>query len=438
MVEITAVDPGSVAEKAGITAGEKLISINGNEIIDVLDYRFYITEKTVVMKLLRDGAEREVKLKKPQYDDVGLEFSSFLMDEKRSCRNKCIFCFIDQNPHGMRESIYFKDDDTRLSFLMGNYVTLTNTSFEELDRIIKMHISPVNVSVHTTNPELRVKMLGNRFAGDIMEKLKYLANGGISLNCQIVLCKGVNDGDELVATVKELAALCPAVESIAVVPAGLTRHRKGLFPLISFTPEETAGVIRDIEKLQQEFLNRFDTRLVFAADEMYIRAGLELPSAEDYEGFPQLDNGIGLIRSMEDDVSALLEDLSAETEGRRIRVTLATGKAAEEFMRSTCARICSVLTRIDCTVVGVENEFFGPEVTVAGLLTGSDYYEALKNMDLGDALLIPAVSLRHERDKFLDDVTVESLSEKLGINIIPVEEGADIVYRFLGLLKDNQ
>ncbi|MEA4831435.1 hypothetical protein SDC9_92168 [bioreactor metagenome] len=442
MVKITGVDKPSSAQKAGISVGDELVSINGYEINDILDYRFRITERKLKIIYIRregdGGSSQELcaEIRKPEYDDIGLSFETFLMDEKRSCHNKCIFCFIDQNPMGMRDTVYFKDDDTRLSFLMGNYVTLTNADMKELSRIIEMHISPVNVSVHTTDPELRKMMLSNRFAGDILEKLKFLAAGGIALNCQIVLCCGINDDEHLKKTLYDLETLCPSLNSIAVVPAGLTKHRQKLFELKDFDRDSARRQIELIDGAAKEFKLRHETRLVYAADELYIKAGLALPDEDYYEGYPQLENGVGLIMSASCEIGAALESASVNIPYKTMRrVKLVTGKAAFDFMRSTAVLLEKEFHGLKIDIICAENRFFGEKVTVAGLLTGGDIlYALLQSGTEGyDAVFFPAVALRSERDKFLDEMTPGEISEKLGVPLIAVENGADIVDKCAGL-----
>lgn len=429
MIEIKGVTPGSPADKKGIRAGERLVAVNGHNIRDVLDYRFYVCEKTVTVTL----DTREVKIKKGEYDDLGLEFETYLMDKQESCRNKCIFCFIDQNPHGMRESIYFKDDDTRLAFLFGNYVTLTNVPDEELERLVKMHISPVNVSVQATNPRLRQMMLNNRFAGRVLEQMRILADGGIDLNAQIVLCKGVNDGKELERSLRDLESLVPALKSVSVVPVGLTRHRKGLYPLEPFTAEECGAVIDQIDVIAKEFEEKHGTRLVFASDEFYLKAKRPLPDVDFYEGFPQLENGVGMITSLIDEVDAELDWVAedADTEVTR-RLSIATGMAAYETICRQVEKITKIWYNIDCRVYAVRNDFYGENVTVSGLLTGGDIIAQLKDKDLGDTLLIPRNALRHEGDAFLDGVTVEEMEKALGVKVVATCDGAELVREIIG------
>ena len=437
MVTVQNVEKGSYAAKAGILPKDVLLSVNGNEIIDVLDYRYYTTEKKLVLSFLRGGEPFETKItKKDMYDEVGLEFETYLMDKQHSCKNKCIFCFIDQNPPGMRESIYFKDDDDRMSFFFGNYVTLTNLSDREVDRIIKMRISPVNISVHTTNPELRVKMMKNKHAGECLRYLKRFYDGGISMNCQIVLCKNINDGEELDRSLRELSAYAPLVESIAVVPTGLTAHREKLFPLEPFSPEDCEKVIAQINRIGEENLKKHGARLCYASDEWYITAGKPLPNEDYYEEYPQIENGDCMIRSMDteiDDGIAALEDEGFTLDAPR-RVSVVTGEAAFEFIKNAVEKITKKWYNLECFVYVAKNLFFGGGVTVAGLLTGSDLVTALEEKELGDILYVPAVAVRHEGHIFLDDMTTEELSEKLGVPVEPLDsDGSAFVRTLLGL-----
>ena len=316
MVKITDVLMGSRSYKAGISAGDILMSINGNEIRDVLDYRFYLTEKNVTLVLLRNGEEYSVTMKKGEYDDIGLDFETPLMDKKHSCTNKCIFCFIDQNPEGLRESLYFKDDDSRLSFIHGNYVTLTNMTQTDVDRIIKMRMSPINISVHTTNPELRVKMMKNKHSGEVLKYLNDFAAAGLSMCGQIVLCRGVNDGEELRRSLTDLAALYPAMSSVAIVPAGLTKFRDKLYPLTDFTPDEAGEVIDMINSFGDAHKEKHGTRLFYAADEFYLKSGREIPDADYYEDYPQIENGVGMLRSCMDEFKMALSDAEEFLENR--------------------------------------------------------------------------------------------------------------------------
>lgn len=427
MVVIRSVEEGSVAAKAGVRAGDVLVKIDSHPIRDVLDYRFYLTEARLTLTLLREGRELTVSLRKGRYDDPGLEFDTYLMDEKQRCRNGCIFCFIDQNPKGMRSTVYFKDDDTRLSFLMGNYVTLTNVDGEELERICKMKLSPVNVSVHTTDPALRCEMLKNRFAGDVMAKLRFLAEGGVKLNCQLVLCRGINDGAALERTLEDLLTLYPAVESVAAVPAGLTGHREGLYPLTPYDKESAEAVLRLTDAFGEKTKKALGTRFVFCSDEFYLLSGRELPQGEFYEGYPQLDNGVGSLALMEEELSFALEDVE-QGSGTSEDVTLITGEAAYRFMKRAVERIRDASGATGCwRVLCAKNLFFGGSVTVAGLLTGSDILAAAKEQALGQRVLLPAQMLRSGGDLFLDDMTPRELEERLGVKVEFTSDAAELV-----------
>ena len=418
-VKILAVEPGGPASHAGVRPGETLLSINGNEICDILDYRFYETDRHLSIVLRDDaGAERTVQIRKGQYESIGLEFETYLMDQQHSCTNRCIFCFIDQLPKGLRKSLYFKDDDSRLSFLFGNYVTLTNLKEREVDRIIKMHISPINISVHTTNPELRVKMMGNRFAGKSLDILYRFAKAGIKLNCQIVLCRDINDGEELDRTLKDLTSLWPSVQSVAVVPLGLTKYRQGLYPLTGYDSETARAVMRQLERWGDRCEQKYGQRICYAADEFYLKAQLPIPPAPFYGDFDQLENGVGLMASLKQEFLDALEDFVPPASSRK--VTLATGVAAHPFLDTLLDELRQRCHNLTCNVVPIVNDFFGDTITVAGLVTGGDLLKQLRGRELGDALLLPDVMLRREGDIFLDDVSLEELSEALQIQIITV------------------
>ena len=435
MVKITDVAPRSRAEKAGIQGGDVLVSINGRDINDVLDYRFYLAEKKVALTIKRNGETFETIIIKREYDDIGLDFETPLMDKKHSCENKCVFCFIDQLPKGMRDTLYFKDDDSRLSFLHGNYVTLTNMRDRDIDRIIEMHISPVNVSVHTTNPELRCKMMKNKRAGEVLSYLKKLADAGIALCCQIVLCKGINDGEELDRTLHDLMELRPALQSVAIVPSGLTKFREGLYPLEAFTKEDARAVIKQLNTYGEWCLSKFGTRLFFPADEFYITAELPLPSDEFYEDYSQIENGVGMLTDMKTCIDIELEDTSkySDFSGERC-VSIATGYAAYEHILSISKKLEKAFSGLEIRVYKIKNEFFGDSITVAGLLTAKDIASQLKGKELGEALLVPATALRADGEVFLDDITPSELSEMLSVEVIPTQSDAcDFIYNALGL-----
>ena len=425
MVKIVSVEERSYAKKVGIRPLDNLISINGNEICDVLDYRFYLADKVVKLLLDRDGKEYSVKIKKGEYDDIGLEFETPLMDKKQSCRNGCIFCFIDQNPEGMREPIYFKDDDSRLSFIHGNYITLTNMYDKDIDRIIKMRISPVNVSVHTTNPELRVKMMKNKRSGEVLSYLDRFKEAGLSMCGQIVLCKGVNDGEELLRSLRDLSRYFPEMGSVSVVPAGLTKHRDGLYPLTDFTSEEAAAVIDMIDTVANEQLEKYGSRQFFAADEFYLKSGRPLPPAEYYEDYPQIENGVGMLRSFSDEFGMAVEDVEdmiSAFSGDRT-VTVVTGVAAYDMLSSAADKLMALCPGLKVNVVKIINKFFGESITVAGLLTGKDICDQLEGVELGDELLVPSAALRADDEDFLCGMTLKELSHRLGVKATPV--GAD-------------
>ncbi len=436
MVKIVSVCPRSRADRVGIVAGDLLLSINGREINDVLDYRFYLAEKQITVEVQRGGEKLCFEIKKSEYDDIGLEFETPLMDKKMSCENKCVFCFIDQLPKGLRESLYFKDDDSRLSFLHGNYVTLTNMRDRDIDRIIEMRISPVNVSVHTTNPELRVKMMKNKRAGEVLSYLRRLADAGIKLCCQIVLCKGLNDGKELDRTMRELEALYPSLISTSVVPAGLTKYRDGLYELDSFTPEECEAVLSQVNAFGDECKKKHGTRLFYPADELYIKGGLALPDEEFYEEYSQIENGVGMLASLEGEFKCELDYLDEylpDYKGHR-EVSVATGYAAAPHIQKLAALLETKVGGLKINVYPIKNNFFGEEITVAGLLTGTDMQEQLKGKELGEALLIPSVTLRAEGDLFLDGKTPKWLSESLGVEVLPSDsDAADLIRKILGI-----
>lgn len=425
-VKIFDVTTGSHADKAGIKKGETLLSINSNEIVDVLDYRFYQVNRKLTLEVEdEDKNVRTIEMTKGEYEEIGLEFETYLMDKQHSCRNKCIFCFIDQLPKGMRESLYFKDDDSRLSFLFGNYITLTNITEHEIDRIIKMHISPINVSVHTTNPELRCKMMNNRFAGDTLKYLKRFADAGITLNCQIVSCPGINDGDELVRTLTDLENL--GVNMTAIVPVGLTRYRENLYPLVPYNKETAGQTIDIIEKMGDECVKKHGRRIFFPGDEFYLLAEREIPSPEFYEDFSALEDGIGMIAYLTDDVGWKLEELDTD-ESLCHKVTIACGEGVFPYMKRIMSMINEKFPNITINTRAIKNNFFGGGVNVSGLVTGGDLIDQLRGDDLGDKLIIPSSMLRFENDLFLDDVSTDDVERELGVTLVPVNNnGNDLV-----------
>lgn len=431
MVVITGVLPHSRAEKAGIMPGDYLLEINSHEINDVLDYRFRLADTTVILKLHRGPDIIEKKIKKEEYDDIGLEFGTPLMDKKHRCENGCIFCFIDQNPEGMRETIYFKDDDSRLAFLHGNYITLTNLHEADIDRIIEMHISPVNISVHTTNPELRVMMMKNKRSGEVLSYIDKLADAGIKLHGQVVLCRGINDGAELDRTMRDLSKYYPAMESVSIVPAGLTKYRKKLYPLKPFSAEECAAVIKQVES----FNKNLPERMFFASDEFFVLSGTPLPKDDYYGDYTQLDNGVGMLTSFTTEFQSMLSTLDEDECAIEREVSLATGEAAYGMMHSLIDELEAQCPKLKCHLYKIKNNFFGGQVTVTGLLTGADLAEQLSGKPLGDTLYLARTTLRAEGDLFLCGMSPAQLSEKLGgVNIEFIEnDGAALVENLLRL-----
>lgn len=425
------VEPESLAFEAGICEGDRLLKINGHEVHDILEYRYLISEYEVTVEVEKKDGSVEIIMIESDYEDLGIEFREGLIDEAQSCTNKCIFCFIDQLPKGMRETVYFKDDDTRLSFLQGNYVTLTNMSDEEIDRLIGMHVSPINVSVHTTNPTLRCKMLNNRFAGRCFEIMQKFRDNNIYMNCQIVLCPGINDKDELERSLYDMASLFPNVNSISVVPVGLTRYREELYPLTPFDKQSSYETICQVEKLQKEFYEKYGTRLVYLSDEFYVNAGMEVPKPDVYEGFPQIENGVGLMASMKEEFDEAINLVPKRKYSRR--VMMATGEIAYDFIAGLAKRVSEAAKGVSIDVYAIKNNFFGGGVTVSGLVTGGDIISQLKDKPKADILTIPQSMLRDEDDIFLDDTTVEDVERELGMKIVPVmNDGYDFVEKIIG------
>ncbi len=419
----------SPAHRKGIRAGDTLLSINGSEVIDVLDYRFLENDTELLLEICRKNKIFKKQITKKENEELGLGFDTYLMDKQRTCKNKCIFCFIDQMPKGMRESLYFKDDDSRLSFLFGNYITLTNITDHEVERIIRMHISPINISVHTTNPELRVRMMKNKNAGEVLKLLERFNSAGISINCQLVLVPEYNDGAELERSLGDLIKL-ENVRSIAAVPVGLTGHREGLPELSPFNKQSAAAVLDIIDKYAEKTRQLYGENRAFGSDEFYILSGRPFPDASHYGEFLQLENGVGmsslLISEVEDELQY------ASIEHTPPASTIVTGEAAESLINSLTQKISEKFS-IKCKVKAIKNDFFGGHITVAGLITGRDIIKNLKGEELGERILIPANMLRHENDKFLDDVTVEELERELGAKVIIVNSGgADFVAAVLG------
>lgn len=434
MVKIIDVMKDSISDLCGIKPSDLLISINGHEINDVLDYRFYLYEENISITIERNKSLYIFDIEKEMYEDIGLEFETPLMDNKHRCENKCIFCFIDQLPKGLRETLYFKDDDSRLSFLHGNYITLTNLDKRDIERIIEMHISPVNISVHTTNPELRCQMMHNKRAGETLSYLKMLTDNGIQINAQIVLCRDINDGKELEKSLNDLSNLFPKLGSVAIVPSGLTKHREGLYPLKPFDKESSNNVIEMVERINDKYALSFGKNLFFCSDEFYLMAERELPKEEYYEEYSQLENGVGMLRSFETELNCFLNLLTEEECKISRNVSIATGYSAYEFICRMVKKVQSVCKNLNCTVYKIDNNFFGTTVTVAGLITGVDLIDQLKEKSLSNELLISRSMLRDEGDLFLCQTSLEEVERELGVKITPVEQdGASFVECLLGI-----
>lgn len=424
---IRSVEDGSIAWELGVEPGDCLISINDKEIEDVFDYHYLVNDEELVILIEKpDGEEWELEIEKDYEEDLGIEFEQGLMDEYRSCRNKCMFCFIDQMPKGMRETLYFKDDDSRLSFLQGNYITLTNMSDHDIDRIAQYHLEPINISFHTTNPELRCKMLHNRFAGDALKKVQTLYEGGITMNGQIVLCKGINDGEELERSIRDMTAYLPHLQSVSVVPVGLTKFRDGLYPLEPFTKEEAKEVLAIIHRWQKKIYEEYGTHFIHAGDEWYILAGEEMPEEERYDGYLQLENGVGTTRLLQNEFQEAFEKLSGDD--RETEISLATGKLAYPYLKRMIETLQTKYPNVIVHLYEIRNDFFGELITVAGLITGQDLKAQLSGRPLGSRLLLPCCMLRNGEEVFLDDVTLDQLKEALQVQIdIVKSSGQDLI-----------
>ena len=420
---IIKVEPDSIAQEMGIEVGDILLDINGHSVKDVFDYRYLIQDEYIVIGIRKqDGEEWELEIEKDEYEDIGIVFETGLMDKAKSCSNKCIFCFIDQLPKGMRDTLYFKDDDSRLSFLQGNYVTLTNMKDEDLDRIIFYHLSPINVSVHTTDMELRKYMLKNPNAARLFEQLKKLYEAHIEMNFQIVLCACINDGKYLDKSIEDLSRFIPFGKSMSIVPFGKSAHRQGLYPIELFTPEQCRTVIEQVTKWQNKLLKEKGTRFCFLSDEFYLTAGLPLPEYDDYEGFPQLENGVGMLTLMQDEFDSAIEELAPDNKKRRLSV--ATGRIAYDFISGLCNKLSEKLTDTVINVYPIRNDFFGETITVSGLLTGRDIINQLKDKDIGDYLLIPENAFRAETTVMLDDIDITDIEKALNVKVvISADEG---------------
>ncbi|MDD7521589.1 MAG: DUF512 domain-containing protein [Lachnospiraceae bacterium] len=436
--KISMVYPDSIAMELGIEVGDYLLEVNGHKIGDVFDYRYYMKDEYVLVLIRKsNGEEWELEIEKDYDDDLGVEFENSLMSDYKSCSNKCIFCFIDQMPPGMRETLYFKDDDSRLSFLQGNYITLTNMKMEDVERITKMNLAPINISVQTTNPELRCKMLHNRFAGDKLKFLQILYENHVEMNGQIVLCKGVNDGEELKRSIDDLSKLLPFMRSVSVVPAGITKYREGLYPLELFSAEESRNVIDLIESRQKEFFDEYGLHFIHASDEWYINADLPFPDSERYDGYIQLENGVGMMRLLIDEVMEAIDYYSSKDDfnnDSKINVTIATGKLPYTTINMLSKKVMEVFDNVNIKVLDIRNVFFGETITVTGLIIGKDLVDQVcayrdAGNELGDRILISSSMLRTGEEVFLDDLTLSEVIEAIGLPVVPVESGGDAFVR---------
>lgn len=431
-VVIKSVEKNSPAYKKKIKSGDILLKIAGREITDFLDYQFYTKDTSFSVVVKSEGKTKLIKIEKEQEEDLGLQFETYLMDKERHCKNKCIFCFIDQMPKGMRESLYFKDDDSRLSFLFGNYITLTNLSDRDIEKIIEMHISPVNVSVHTMNKQLRVQMMKNKNAGESLDILKRLSDSGIELNTQLVLCPGINDGDELRYSLHKLSELFPSLQSIACVPVGVTKYRDGLFEMPQYDKKGAAEVIGIIDEYGAKFKEKWGRRTVYAADEFYLKAEIEMPQGEYYETYPQIENGVGMWTSLKEEFLEELSAFSGKTD-IKTRTSVATGSAAYPLLKELSGEFCKKFPKSRINIFEIKNDFFGHSITVAGLVTGKDLINQLKDKDIGQVLAIPDVMLRHEGDLFLDGISVEDVETALSVKVLALTaDGKELFDLFSG------
>ena len=429
--------PGGIGEELGIEPGDKLLAINGNEIQDVFDYYYYEESEQLLLLIEKpDGEEWELEIEKDEDESLGIEFDQSLMDEYRSCRNKCMFCFIDQMPKGMRETLYFKDDDSRLSFLQGNYITLTNMSDHDVERIVKYRLEPINISFQTTNPQLRCKMLHNRFAGEALKKVDILYRGQIEMNGQIVLCKGVNDGEELERTIRDLTGYLPYLKSVSIVPVGLTRYRDGLYPLEPFTKEDAREVLSVIHRWQEKIYQEHGIHMIHAGDEWYVLAEEEVPEEERYDGYLQLENGVGMMRLLFNEVQ---EALSAVTgDGRQREISLATGRLMYPYIGKILEEIRKKFPNITTHLYAIRNDFFGERITVSGLITGQDLTGQLKGQPLGERLLLPCNMLKIGEPVFLDDFTLEEVENSLQVKTdIVKSSGQDLLDAVIGAYEND-
>lgn len=422
----------SIAEELEIEPGDNILAVNDHPIEDIFDYQYLINDEYIELLVKKsDGEEWLLEIEKDYDEDLGIVFENSLMDNYKSCYNKCIFCFIDQNPKGMRDTIYFKDDDSRLSFLQGNYITLTNMKDEDIDRIINYHLAPINISVHTTNPQLRCSMLNNRFAGTILERIRKFYNAGIPMNGQIVLCKGINDGEELWRSISDLMEFVPVMESLSVVPVGLSDYRDGLFHLEPFDKEDACEVIDIIEHFQKKAYEKHGIHFVQASDEWYINAGRDFPEAERYDGFVQLENGVGMVRLMKEEFEQ--EFSTVQGDDREYEVSIVTGVLVYDSIKILVDRMKEKFPNVKIHLYKIINDFFGHRITVTGLLTGGDMIKQLKGKPLGQRLILPSNTLMADEPKFLDDVTLDQFIEALQVDVCIVESsGADFIHSVIG------
>ncbi|MCB2292258.1 DUF512 domain-containing protein [Clostridium algoriphilum] len=432
--QIAKILPGSIAEEIELEVGDRLISINGNDVIDIIDYKFLITDELINIEIEKTyGEVWEIEVEKEYDEDLGIEFIDAILDKPKSCHNNCIFCFIDQLPEGMRETLYFKDDDSRLSFFQGNFVTLTNMKEEDIDRIIRYKISPINVSVHTTDVELRKRMLNNKFAGNVYARLEKLAQAGIKINCQVVSCPGINNGSELIKTIEDLYKLYPNIENLAVVPVGVTKYRKGLFNLTLYDKYSSSQEIESVKHLQEKYLREIGSPFIRLSDEFYVSAGIDVPGEEFYDGYEQLEDGIGMIRLLR---SVINEDLATLELQNRGSFTFVTGHSAYAEILKVAEKITACNNKIKIEVKKITNHFFGETITVAGLLTGSDIIEQLKDEKLGDYLIMPSNMLKNgyelgnnDQQIFLDDITVRDIEKSLNTKVLICDySGEDLIH----------
>lgn len=435
---IKEVKKGSIAEEIGLEPGDEIVKINNEEIVDILDYMYFIQDEEIQITVrTKQGEEVTVEIEKDEEEDMGIEFENGFLDSYHSCKNNCIFCFIDQMPKGMRETLYFKDDDDRLSFLQGNYVTLTNLDDDEIERIIRYRLEPINISFQTMNPALRCEMLRNRFAGEALKKVDRLYEAGITMNGQIVLCKGINDGAELEYSLSELYKYLPVLESVSIVPVGLTKFREGLYELLPIEKEDAISVIETVEKWQKKAYEEFGIHFVHASDEFYLLAEKDFPDADTYDGYLQLANGVGMIQSELEDFNFAFDNLKEDDfSDKKTKLTVVTGKLAYPLIKEMSDKMCSFFPNLTIDTVSITNNFFGERITVAGLITATDIVEQLKDKDIGDALLIPECMLRAGEEVFLDDYTVTDVMLTLQVKPYIVKSNGGFIDSILDIMKE--